>query len=115
MKLNLIYAGTCLPDYWGGHHKAHISVPVYRGMTLAALKADLRSELAEGAIMGSDDLSMKLGDSPDSCEEAYHAAKDSVKSITQTKPGELLFLDLEEPEDDHHHVHAYFVFTEQED
>lgn len=113
MKLTLSHADTCLPDYWGGHHKAHISIPVYRGMTLAALKAYLKAELADGAVMGSDDLAEKLNGS---CEESYRAAKDAVNAIAQTKPGEPLFMDLEEYEpDDDHPVYAYFVFTDQED
>lgn len=28
--LECVHVDTCLPDYWGGHHLAHISVPIYR-------------------------------------------------------------------------------------
>ena len=47
MKLECLHADTCLPDYWGGHHLAHVQIPVYRGMTLKAIKESIRDEDSE--------------------------------------------------------------------
>lgn len=117
MKLTLHHADTCLPDYWGGHHRAHISVPVFNGMTLDELKVQLKSELNQGAIAGSDELSGQLGDGPDSCEKAGAAAVAAVEALAQTEPGTPLFKDLEpvDEDDDSHLVYAYFVFVEDDE
>ena len=61
MNLEVIHVKTCLPDYWSGHHKAHVCVPVWNGMTFNELKSSLHSEIAQGAVCGSDKISELLG------------------------------------------------------
>lgn len=104
------HADTCLPSYWGGHHLAHIQVPVWNGMSFDALKADLRRELNEGAIAGADYSGTHN-------DQWYAAAVAAVNAMT-VNPGvdpAHLFKDLEvgddEPDDDGESVYAFFVFT----
>lgn len=59
MKVSIVHADTCLPDYWSGHHRPHLQVPAYR-MTFAELRRALRSEIAQGAVAGSDDDTLLL-------------------------------------------------------
>ena len=55
IKFECCHADTCLSDYWSGHHLPHVQIPVYRGMTLKEVKDAIRSELSQGAVMGSTD------------------------------------------------------------
>ena len=84
-QLECCHADTCFPDYWGGHHLAHVQVPVWNGMSLAELKKALMAELNEGAVAG--------GDAPhDSCGASVerHTKRDlSVRErMTQREGGE---------------------------
>ena len=101
------HADTCLSDYWGGHHLAHVQVPVWNGMSLAELKKALMSELNEGAVAGAD--------APhDYDEQWYAAARDAVQAIeAKTAAGaENLFplLVPQTDDDDVPTVYAFFVF-----
>lgn len=118
MKLTAAHADTCLPSFWSGHRLPHIQVIVHRGMTLRELKAELKSELNNGPVMGAD--------APEDDNEAWFAAaKEAVDEITaniqdeNTNSGDTpLFLDLEpETEDDEccESVYAFFVFTEEDE
>ena len=104
------HADTCLPSYWGGHHLAHIQVPVWNGMSLDVLKASLRRELNEGAIAGAD--------YPGTHNDQWYAAAMAAVNAMTVNPGvdpAHLFKDLEvgddEPDDDGESVYAFFVFT----
>ena len=119
-QLECIHADTCFPDYWGGHHLAHIQVPVYNGMSLAELKKALMSELNEGAVDGSD--------APhDHDEQWYAAARFAVQAIeafavraieakTPAAAAENLFplLIPQGDDDDVPTVYAFFVFRPTE-
>ena len=54
MKINIYHIDTCLPCYFGGHHKAHLRVPVDCSTSIEDLRRDLLSELHQGAVGGSD-------------------------------------------------------------
>ena len=110
MHLECCHADTCLPSYWGGHHLAHIQVPVWNGMSLDVLKASLRRELNEGAIAGAD--------YPGTHNDQWYAAAVAAVNAMTVNPGanpEHLFKGLEvgedEPDDDGESVYAFFVFT----
>lgn len=112
-----LHCDTCLPSYWGGHHLPHIQVIVQKGDTLGELKANLLSELNQGAVMGSDAPA-------EDDTEWYNAARRAVEKIeaagqTALNPDDTrLFLDLEETSEDDdgsESVYAYFVFEEGED
>lgn len=119
MKLELVHTDTCLPDYWRGHHKAHLSIPVCRGMTLKEIKNDLLSELAHGVVMGSDRIAEALSDcsrcTPEEQERIYRKAKAAINRMKPVIKGtRKFFLDLEENQEDDglDSVFAYFVFVE---
>jgi len=119
MKLECLHADTCLPDYWGGHHLAHIQIPVYRGMTLKAIKESIRNELRMGAIMGNDEIAGLLSDDfvtdEKRADQVTRAAYAAVNRIKPNKKGQRrFFTDLEEQDDDCcDYVYAYFVFEVQ--
>ena len=119
MKLECLHADTCLPDYWGGHHLAHVQIPVYRGMTLKAIKESIRDELRMGAIMGNDEIAGLLSDGfvtdKKRADQVTRAAYAAVNRIKPNKKGQRrFFTDLEEQDDDCcDYVYAYFVFEVQ--
>lgn len=117
MKLTAAHADTCLPSYWGGHHLPHIQVIVHKGMTLGELKAELRSELNQGCISGSE--------APAEDDEVWFtAARLAVDEIFAVTPIEgkaddtPLFTDLEpdsEEDDGQESVYAFFVFVKEDE
>lgn len=126
ITLNCLHCDTCLPDYWSGHHLAHISVPVHRGMSAAAVRAALRDELRQGAVCGHDDIARMLSADLVAPEDesrtdavtraAYAAINRDVRPAE--KGARRLFLDLEPEETDsddcRESVYAYFVFAERD-
>ena len=120
MKLEIVHAETCLPDYWRGHHKAHLSIPVYKGMTLKEIKSGILHELAHGAIMGGDSVAEALSDcsrcTPEEQARIYKKAKAAINRLKPAIKGQRrFFLDLEETGEDDgwgSQVYAYFVFVE---
>ena len=109
--LNCQHAGTDLPDYWGGHHAAHIAVPVTRDTTMKELRQMLHDELNQGAVAGNDDRTRDdSGDVGDAWYKAAHAAVDrDVRVAKRGKP----FGHLEPESDDGESVYAYFVFADK--
>lgn len=81
MKFELYHADTCLSGYWSGHHRAHIAIQVWHGMTLKQIKDSLEDELRQGAIAGNERLAYLLSsdfvspeeekDIDDDCESVY--------------------------------------------
>lgn len=56
MKVSIVHADTCLPDYWRGHHRPQVQIPCTRQrMSFAEIRDLIHSEIAQGAIAGSDD------------------------------------------------------------
>jgi hypothetical protein len=127
MKLDLIHADTCYPDYWTGHHRPHIMVPVWHGISLKTLKRQLRDEIAQGTVMGSDDDARLLAADmirPEEERQTVALTRAAYAAINRLKPAQKgarrLFLDLEQPDPeragqwDDETVYAYFVFIRQE-
>lgn len=110
--LECLHADTCLPDYWGGHHLAHVSIPVYTGMSLRDIKRALHSEVSSGVISGSDGRTRDdSGDVGDAWYKRAHAAINKMRPSIKGK--RKFFEDLDEPsEDDDFSVYAYFVFED---
>ncbi len=126
IKFECCHADTCLSGYWSGHHLPHVQIPVYRGMTLKDVKSALRSELSQGAVMGSTDNARLLSDDmvrEDEVKQAdrvFRAACAAVNRIRLAdKRKRKLFMDLEESEEndccDCDCVYAFFVFVVLED
>ena len=105
--LECCHADTCLSDYWGGHHLAHVQVPVWNGMSLVELKKALMAELNEGAVAG--------GDYPGDHDEQWYAAASAAVQATEAKTAagaDNLFplLVPQTEDDDVPTVYAFFVF-----
>lgn len=110
------HADTCLPDYWGGgHHLPHVQIPIVPGMSLRDIKAAIRSEVAQGAIAGTNDDSVLLACDwiPDrlvpQSQAVLRGVYASIKRLSPAIKGQRkFFTDLEISEDND--VYAYFVF-----
>ena len=126
-KLECLHADTCVSDYWGGHHLAHICVRVWRNMTIVQLRNALRNELRQGAVGGSDDVARFLSADivrpeeekrADMVTRAAYAA--IARDVRMKKRGPRFpFRDLpedsedsEDSEDEDFPLYAYFVFRE---
>ena len=117
MKMTCAHAVTCLPDYWSGHHLPHVQIPVTRRkMSLAEIRRAIRSELEQGAVMGSCDEARLLSYGYVSDEKradtitraAYAAVNRDVKG---TRKGQR-FIDTGVTEfgEDDETVYMFFVF-----
>jgi len=124
IKFECCHADTCLSDYWPGHHLPHVQIPVYRGMTLAQVKREIKSELSQGAVMGSTDNARLLSADmvrPDEVKQADRvtlAAYAAVNRMRLADPRKRkLFMELEEIDENDccESVYAFFVFVEMED
>ena len=106
---------TCLPDYFSGDARAWVCTPVWHGMTPAALRRALLSELAQGAVGGND---ARTRDDHEQSGAWYRRARAAVRAVKPSNKGaRRLFLDLEkrDPDDEYSgDVIAYFVFIDRE-
>lgn len=118
MKYELQHADTCLPDYWPGHHRAHVRIPVWPGMSGKDIRESLKSEINEGAVMGGDTLAGLLSDCPPPGREkdAERAHKAAIAAVNRMRPAvkgtRRFFLDIDSPSEDEDTVYAFFVFVE---
>lgn len=119
MKLNCMLADTCLPDYWSGHHLAHVQIPVDGRTTFKQVRDAIRSELRQGAVMGSDDNARLLSDDfVDDEKQADRVTRAAYAAVNRDvrparKGARLAFPDLERnPGDSDSLVYAFFVFDE---
>lgn len=110
------HADTCLPDYWSGHHLPHVQIGVWPGMSLEQIRAAIRSEISQGAIMGSTDEARLLSADMVAPEEERRAdllTRRAYAAVARMKPARKgqrrFFTDLEQTEDDAT-VCAFFVF-----
>lgn len=117
MKYELCHVDTCLPGYWSGHHLPHVQIPVYRGMSLKAIKEALRDELRMGAVMGNTEEARLLSDDfvtdEKKADKVTRAAYAAINRIKPEKKGQRkFFTDIEDADDDSESVYAFFVFME---
>ena len=111
MKLKCSHVSTCLPDYWGGHAKAHISVPVYSGMKADELRKVLKKEVDPCGIAGAD--ARFYDNEPEHDAGCWDAAEKAIDELHI--PDGPLFLGLaSQCEDDDCSVYAYFIFEDDE-
>ena len=117
MKMTCAHVDTCLPDYWSGHHLAHVQIPVTRRkMSLAEIRRAIRSELAQGAVMGSCDEARLLSydyvsdeKRADAITRAAYAAVN--RDVVGGRKGQR-FVDAGVTEFGDETVYMYFVFKE---
>jgi hypothetical protein len=112
MKMTCAHAVTCLPDYWSGHHLAHVQIPVTRRkMSLAEIRRAIRSELRQGAVMGNSEDAQLLSDGKhtDAVTRAAYAAVN--RDVIGSRKGQR-YADTGVTEfgDDDETVYMFFVF-----
>lgn len=121
MKFECAHVDTCLCGYWSGHHLPHVQIPVYRGMTLNAIKSAIMGELRQGYVMGNTEEARMLSADmvkPEEEKQADKVTKAAYAAVNRMKPAKKgqrkFFLDLEEVVEDYdgESVYAYFVFVE---
>ena len=117
----LAHVDTCLPDYWSGHHLAHVQIPVPPGMSMPEIKAAIRDELRAGCVMGStDDARLLSADmvKPDEEKQADAITRAAYAAVSKMKPAKkgqrIFFTELEESDEDGESVYAFFVFVRQD-
>lgn len=113
MKLEICHTDTCLPDYFSGDARPWLCVPVTNRTSCTSLRADLHSELNQGAIGGNDPITRDdSGPEGDKWFKAAHAAINRCV-VPRVKGNRRPFADLEDcTDDDCESVYAYFVFIE---
>ena len=119
-KFEWVHVDTCLPDYWAGHHKPTVQIPVYKNMKLKDIKNSIISEISEGAVSGSDDLAFLLYSDfvgADNDKIACIAFNKAIAAANRIKPAtkgqKVFFRDLEEDNDEFcDSVYAFFVLCE---
>lgn len=120
MKLEICHVDTCLSDYWGGHHKAHVQIPVCPGMSMQEIRDAIRHEISHGYVMGSDDIAFLLSadyvgdDREKEADKVTRAAYAAINRMRPTKKGQRRFFTDIDPVDDEYcdSVYAFFVFVE---
>lgn len=116
MKFEIVHVDTCLPSFWGGHREAHVSIPVWNGMSLADVKSSILDAINHGCVCGSDrtvDLLVTFeGVDSEEAAAAYAAVRKAVDAM-QVADGvnpDHLFNDLDVLDDDDGcDVYAYFI------
>lgn len=110
-QITVSFYDACLPDYFGGHHKPVLQVPVDGNTTRKELYSSLLSELAQGVI----DYQI------DENRLDYDAIRQAIKELIYFKPewqdDDILFPDLpayEELESDDSMVYAFFIIDWEE-
>jgi len=122
IKFECHHVDTCLSDYWSGHHLPHVQIPVYRGMSLKDVKSAIRSELSQGAVMGSTDNARLLSDDmvgEDEVKQADRVTRAAYAAVNRMSLADhrkrKIFMDLEECDENNDccdSVYAFFVFVE---
>ena len=125
IKFECCHADTCLSGYWSGHHLPHVQIIAERGMTLKDVKDAIRSELSQGAVMGSTDNARMLyadmvrEDEVKQADRVFRAAYAAVNRMRLANPRKRkLFMDLEEIDENDDccdSIYAFFVFVVLED
>ena len=112
-KITVSFYDACLPDYFGGHHKPVLQVPVDGNTTRKELYSSLLSELAQGVINYEIDFH-RLD---------YDAIREAIKECIfwndNCNDQDIVFPTLETlPEDDELECgdicHAFFVIDWEE-
>lgn len=112
LRLTCAHRDTCLPDYFGGDSRPWVNVPVHQGISMAALKAALHSELNQGTIGGNDERTRD--DSGPAGDLWFRAAHAAVNRMRRAPGPRGMFRELEKLTVDDTAVYAYFVFVPYE-
>ena len=103
-KITVSFYDACLTDYFGGHHKPVLQVPVDGNTTRKELYSSLLSELAEGVI------DWEIEQNGLDYEEISQAIKDCIFWNAECDNNDILFPDLEiVVEDSDSQCYAFFI------
>ena len=110
-QITVSFYDACLPDYFGGHHRPVLQVPVDGNTTRKGLYSLLLSELAQGVI----DYQI------DENRLDYDAIRQAIKDCIYFKPewqdDDILFpsLDIgEEADNNYESCYAFFIVDWEE-
>lgn len=118
MKLEIVHVDTCLSDYWTGHHRAHVQIPVVPGMSGKDIRDAIKSEISQGAVMGSDDIAFLLSadyvgaDREADADRVTKAAYAAINRMRPARKGQRRFFTDVEYSEECETVYAFFVLIE---
>lgn len=107
-QITVAFYDCCLPDYFGGHHKPVLQVPVDGNTTRKQLYNDLLSELAQGVI------DYEIDNNQLDYDGIEHAIKACIFWDDTCNDVDILFPDLnkwEESDDNCDSCYAFFVIN----
>lgn len=110
-QITVSFYDCCLPDYFGGHHKPVLQVPVDWNTTRKQLYDCLLSELTEGVI------DYDIDDNNLDYDDIRQAIKDCIFWNATCEDNDILRPDLdkwEESDDNCDSVYAFFVVDWEE-
>lgn len=112
-QITVSFYNVCLPDYFGGHHKPVLQVPVDGNTTRKDIHSSLLSELAQGVI------DYEIDENRLDYAAIRQAIKDCIYFKPEWKDDDILFphLDKWEESDDNcdSMVYAFFVVDWEEE
>lgn len=110
-QITIRFYDACLPDYFGGHHKPVLQVPVDGNTTRKGLYSSLLSELAQGVI------DYEIDENRLDYDAIRQAFKDCIYFKPEWQDDDILFPGLpayEELESDDCMVYAFFIVDWEE-
>ena len=106
-QITVSFYNVCLPDYFGGHHKPVLQVPVDGNTTRQQLYSSLLSELAQGVI------DYEIDENRLDYAAIRQAIKDCIYFKPEWKDDDILFPDLDKWDETDDNcdsvVYAFFV------
>ena len=103
-QITIRFYDACLPDYFGGHHRPVLQVPVDGNTTRKELYSSLLYELSEGVI----DYQI------DENQLDYDAIRQAIKECIYFKPewhdDDILFPSLDKWEESDDACESYYAF-----
>ena len=103
-QITISFYDACLPDYFGGHHRPVLQVPVDGNITRKELYSSLLSELNMGVI------DYQIDENQLEYDAIRQAIKECIFWNAECKDDDILFPDLgiwEESDD--YSVYAFFI------
>lgn len=110
-QITVSFYDACLSDYFGGHHKPVLQVPVDGNTTRKELYSSLLSELAQGVI------DYEIDENRLDYEAICQAIKDCIYFKSEWKDSDILFPGIdkwEESDDNCESCYAFFIVDWEE-
>ena len=108
-KITVSFYDACLPDYFGGHHRPVLQVPVDGKTTRHELFIGLCDEVNSGAI------DYQIDENQLDYDAIRQAIKECIFWNAECKDSDILFPDLDKwDESDDYSVYAFFIIDWEE-